>query len=51
MKIQLIVFISVFSAQLGFAQSVTSPSPPEKIKILSWNIYMLPSIVKSAERK
>jgi endonuclease/exonuclease/phosphatase family metal-dependent hydrolase len=51
MKIQLIVFISVFSAQLGFAQSVTPPSPPEKIKILSWNIYMLPSIVKAQGKK
>jgi endonuclease/exonuclease/phosphatase family metal-dependent hydrolase len=51
MKIQLIVFISIFSLQLGFAQSVVSPSPPEKIKILSWNIYMLPSIVKAQGKK
>ena len=47
MKIQLIAFISIFSLQFGFAQSVTPPSPPEKVKILSWNIYMLPSIVKA----
>ncbi len=45
MKTQLIVLISFFTFEIGFCQSMQTPPPPEKIKILSWNIYMLPSIV------
>jgi endonuclease/exonuclease/phosphatase family metal-dependent hydrolase len=45
MKIQLILLISFLTFEIGFGQSDQLPSPPEKIKILSWNIYMLPSIV------
>ncbi len=44
MKFQLILLISFISLQIGFCQSQTS-SPPAKIKILSWNIYMLPGMV------
>jgi endonuclease/exonuclease/phosphatase family metal-dependent hydrolase len=47
MKTQLIVLISIFSLTFGFAQPSLPPPPPEKIKILSWNIYMLPSIIKA----
>jgi endonuclease/exonuclease/phosphatase family metal-dependent hydrolase len=45
MKIRLIFFISFFTFEIGFCQSMQSPPPLEKIKILSWNIYMLPSII------
>jgi endonuclease/exonuclease/phosphatase family metal-dependent hydrolase len=45
MKFQLILLISFISFKVGFCQPQTS-SPPAKIKILSWNIYMLPGIVK-----
>lgn len=47
MKTQLIVLISIFSPTFGFAQPSLPPPPPEKIKILSWNIYLLPSIIKA----
>jgi endonuclease/exonuclease/phosphatase family metal-dependent hydrolase len=47
MKARLILFISFFTFEIGFCQSMQSPPPPEKIKILSWNIYMLPGIVKA----
>ncbi|MCE2956851.1 MAG: hypothetical protein LW841_06825 [Flammeovirgaceae bacterium] len=47
MKTRLIVLISIFSLTFGFAQPSLPPPPPEKIKILSWNIYMLPSIIKA----
>jgi endonuclease/exonuclease/phosphatase family metal-dependent hydrolase len=46
MKIQLILLISFFTFRIGFSQSVQPPSPSKKIKILSWNIYMLPGVVK-----
>jgi len=44
MKITLIFFIGIFSLNLGFSQP-KAHLPPEKIKILSWNIYMLPAVV------
>jgi len=47
MKFQLILLISFISLKVGFCQSQTS-SPPAKIKILSWNIYMLPGMVKKS---
>jgi endonuclease/exonuclease/phosphatase family metal-dependent hydrolase len=47
MKARLILFISFFTFEIGFCQSMQSPPPQEKIKILSWNIYMLPGIVKA----
>jgi endonuclease/exonuclease/phosphatase family metal-dependent hydrolase len=45
MKIRLILLISFFTFEICLCQSMQSPPPPEKIKILSWNIYMLPGIV------
>jgi len=44
-KLQLILIISFLTFKIFLRQSDRLPSPPEKIKILSWNIYMLPSIV------
>lgn len=40
----------MFSLQVGFAQSV-APLTARKIKVLSWNIYMLPSIIKPGGKK
>lgn len=51
MKIQLAVLTSVFTWLGCFAQPIAPPSPPEKIKILSWNIYMLPSFIKATVKK
>ncbi|MGC4021384.1 MAG: sphingomyelin phosphodiesterase [Cyclobacteriaceae bacterium] len=45
MKPQLILFISLFIFKIGSCQSEQTSSPPSKIKILSWNIFMLPGIV------
>jgi endonuclease/exonuclease/phosphatase family metal-dependent hydrolase len=45
MKTQLILLISVLSLKIGSCQSEQTSSPPTKLKILSWNIYMLPGIV------
>jgi endonuclease/exonuclease/phosphatase family metal-dependent hydrolase len=45
MKTQLILLISVLFLKIGFCQSELTPSPSTKLKILSWNIYMLPGIV------
>jgi len=49
MKTKLILFISIFSLKIGLCQSNVPDSyknfsSPSKIKILSWNIYMLPGI-------
>jgi endonuclease/exonuclease/phosphatase family metal-dependent hydrolase len=46
MKIRLILFVSFFTFEIGLGQSVQDFSPQKKIKILSWNIYMLPGVVK-----
>jgi endonuclease/exonuclease/phosphatase family metal-dependent hydrolase len=45
MKIRLILLISLLSTNFGFSQKDQLHSPQEKVKILSWNIYMLPGIV------
>ncbi len=46
MKIQLILLISFLTFKIGLGQSDQPLSPPNKIKVLSWNIYMLPGVVK-----
>ena len=43
MKAFVLVLTSIFFAPVAFAQPIEE-SPAEKIKILSWNIYMLPGI-------
>ncbi len=45
MKTQLILLISVLMLKIGSCQSEQTSSPPKKLKVLSWNIYMLPGIV------
>jgi endonuclease/exonuclease/phosphatase family metal-dependent hydrolase len=37
--------------QVSHAQPGLTPAPPEKIKILSWNIYMLPHFIASHSGK
>lgn len=46
MNNRLILIISLLTFKVGFCQPMQSPPPPEKIKILSWNIYMLPGVVR-----
>jgi endonuclease/exonuclease/phosphatase family metal-dependent hydrolase len=46
MNNRLILIISLLTFEVGFCQPMQSPPPPEKIKILSWNIYMLPGVVR-----
>ena len=42
MKAFVLVLASIFFAPVALAQPVVISPPTEKIKILSWNIYMLP---------
>jgi sphingomyelin phosphodiesterase len=51
MKIQLAFLTSVFTWLGCFSQPIAPPAPQEKIKVLSWNIYMLPSIIKASGKK
>ncbi|MFM8913032.1 MAG: sphingomyelin phosphodiesterase [Flammeovirgaceae bacterium] len=51
MKILLAVFTSVFAWVGCVSQPIAAPSPQEKIKVLSWNIYMLPSIIKATGKQ
>lgn len=44
-----ICFLSLL--QVSHAQPGLTPAPPEKIKILSWNIYMLPHLIASGSGK
>jgi endonuclease/exonuclease/phosphatase family metal-dependent hydrolase len=46
-KILLIQIFFLLHSPL-FSQSVTEPLPLEKIKIISWNIYMLPKFIKNS---
>lgn len=45
MKTQVILLVSVLTLKIGSCQSEQAVSPSSKLKILSWNIYMLPGIV------
>lgn len=45
MKASVLVLASIFFAPVALAQPTVNPSPAEKIKVLSWNIYMLPGLV------
>lgn len=45
MKTQLILLISVLTLKIGSCQPEQTSSPLKKLKVLSWNIYMLPGIV------
>jgi sphingomyelin phosphodiesterase len=45
MKIQLILLVYLLSFTAGFSQSAELTTPPKTLKVLSWNIYMLPGIV------
>ncbi|CAN5569943.1 sphingomyelinase C [soil metagenome] len=45
MKALLLVLSSIFFASVAISQPELSPSGVEKIKILSWNIYMLPGLL------
>jgi endonuclease/exonuclease/phosphatase family metal-dependent hydrolase len=45
MKAFVLVIASIFFAPVVAAQIVLTTSGPKKIKILSWNIYMLPGII------
>jgi endonuclease/exonuclease/phosphatase family metal-dependent hydrolase len=44
MKKVFLIAASVFFIQVSFSQPV-SELPPQKIKLLSWNIYMIPGII------
>lgn len=41
-----VLAVCAFITQVSFSQPVRDPSPP-LIKILSWNIYMLPSLISA----
>ncbi|NOT75619.1 MAG: sphingomyelin phosphodiesterase [Cyclobacteriaceae bacterium] len=45
MKALLLALSSIFFAPVAFSQQEKSPTGAEKIKILSWNIYMLPGFL------
>src|SRR5882672_5126625 len=45
MKAFVLVLTSIFFAPVANAQQDTTSSLAEKIKILSWNIYMLPGFL------
>ncbi len=45
MKASVLVLASIFFAPVALAQPMVTSSPAEKIKILSWNIYMLPGFL------
>src|SRR6266566_846971 len=51
MKQALLVVICFFAHQVIFSQPELKPSPQKKLKILSWNIYMLPHFAASKTRK
>ncbi|AYB31609.1 sphingomyelin phosphodiesterase [Chryseolinea soli] len=52
MKPELVFVIFLLTSASAFCQSAdTAPSTSRKIKILSWNIYMLPGIVKVKGRE
>ena len=45
MKASVLVLASIFFAPVALAQPTEASPPTEKIKILSWNIYMLPGFL------
>jgi endonuclease/exonuclease/phosphatase family metal-dependent hydrolase len=47
-KILLIQIFFLLHSSLLFSQSITESHPLEKLKILSWNIYMLPKFIKNS---
>ena len=47
----LILIIAVYQCQVTFAQPESITHPSKKLKILSWNIYMLPPLIASHSGK
>ncbi|MBY0433750.1 MAG: sphingomyelin phosphodiesterase [Cyclobacteriaceae bacterium] len=50
MKAFILALSSLFFTPVALAQQDSSPTPSEKIKVLSWNIYMLPGFLGEGKR-